>query len=130
MKINQESGKPRWTIEERLSRVIAAGVGMSIGVCVLGTGNFLRSHMGRVRDFGVFTPETQELKGFTESWYAAMGGDARAMMQIGLWLLILTPVARVCAAAVLFGIRRENVFVLASMAVLAMMCLGLTGVVR
>jgi uncharacterized membrane protein len=120
----------RWTIEERLSRVIVAGVGMSIGVCVLGAADFLRSHRHDVRNYSVFTPEAQELKGLAVSWYAAIGGDSRAMMQVGLWLLILTPVARVLAAAILFSMRKERVFVIASLAVLAMMCIGLSGLIN
>ena len=49
----------------------------------------------------------------------------RAAMRLGLLLLVATPIARVAFSAVGFAIKRDYVFVLITLVVLALLIIGL-----
>ena len=54
-----------------------------------------------------------------------MNGSAVAVISLGVLLLIITPLARVVAAALVFAVDREPRFVLTSLAVLAAIALAI-----
>ena len=54
-----------------------------------------------------------------------MSGSPVAIIALGILLLIITPLARVIAAAVVFAVDREYLFVAASLAVLAVIALAI-----
>ena len=54
----------------------------------------------------------------------ALSGHGRAIVQLGLLLLIATPVARVVFCAVAFARRRDWVYVLIPLVVLGVLVLG------
>lgn len=54
-------------------------------------------------------------------------GDPVAVLQLGLLLLILTPVVRVTVTVVLFALQRDWIFATISGLVLALLTLGLAG---
>jgi uncharacterized membrane protein len=58
---------------------------------------------------------------------AALTGDPRAIIQLGLVLLIGTPVARVALTLVAFVIQRDRLYVLLTTVVLALLLYGLFG---
>jgi uncharacterized membrane protein len=51
----------------------------------------------------------------------------RAAMRLGLLILLATPVARVVFSAVGFAIKRDYVFVVITLVVLALLVIGLVG---
>ena len=59
----------------------------------------------------------------------AVGGDSIALIQVGVLALILTPITRVAMSIVLFSSQRDGVFVLITSIVLAILVLGLIGLV-
>jgi uncharacterized membrane protein len=54
-----------------------------------------------------------------------MTGDAVAIVQFGVLLLIATPIARVVFAAVGFAVERDHLYVAISLGVLAVLIFGL-----
>jgi uncharacterized membrane protein len=54
-----------------------------------------------------------------------MTGDAAAIVQLGVLLLIATPIARVIFAAIGFAVERDRLYVAISLAVLAVLIFGL-----
>ncbi len=54
-----------------------------------------------------------------------INGSPVAIISLGILLLIVTPLARVVAAALVFAVNREPRFVLASLAVLAAIALAI-----
>lgn len=54
-----------------------------------------------------------------------MNGSPAAVISLGILLLIITPLARVLAAALVFAVNREPRFVLASLAVLTAIVLAI-----
>lgn len=59
---------------------------------------------------------------------SATRGHASGIIQIGLLLLILTPIARVGMTVVLFVAQRDRIFTAVTLIVLAILVLGLIGV--
>ncbi len=55
----------------------------------------------------------------------AAHGDAGAVLHLGLWLLLLTPILRVLAAAAGFLVERDHRYFLVACGVLAIIVLGL-----
>ena len=62
-------------------------------------------------------------------FHGAIGGDSIAIIQVGVLALILTPVTRVAMSIVLFSSQRDGVFVLITSIVLAVLVLGLIGLI-
>jgi uncharacterized membrane protein len=62
-------------------------------------------------------------------FHGAIGGHSIALIQVGVLALILTPITRVAMSVVLFSSQRDGVFVLITSIVLAILVLGLIGVV-
>jgi hypothetical protein len=58
---------------------------------------------------------------------AAFSGDGRGIMQLGLFLLIATPVARVVFSLLAFAIQRDHLYVGITLVVLAVLTFSLTG---
>jgi uncharacterized membrane protein len=56
-------------------------------------------------------------------------GDATSLIQLGVLALILTPVTRVAMSMMLFSAERDGVFVLITSVVLAVLVVGLTGII-
>lgn len=54
-----------------------------------------------------------------------LAGNPYAVMQAGVLLLLLTPLLRIAVAAVSFWMERERLYTLVSLAVLAIILLGL-----
>ncbi len=55
----------------------------------------------------------------------ALHGDAGALLHVGLWLLLLTPILRILAAAVGFFVERDHRYFVVACGVLAIIVLGL-----
>jgi uncharacterized membrane protein len=51
----------------------------------------------------------------------------RGIIQLGLLLLIATPIARVALSVVAFAIQRDRLYVVATLVVLAVLMYSLTG---
>lgn len=57
----------------------------------------------------------------------AFDGHPTALIEAGLLVLVLTPVSRVVFALFAFAVRRDVLFVVFSLVVLAILAVGLTG---
>lgn len=71
-------------------------------------------------------------KQITVSWssiaHGVAHGDALSVIELGLLVLILTPVSRVLLTLVLFLIEKDKVFVIVSAIVLFVLLLGFLGI--
>ncbi len=102
--------------------VVAAGVVVSIG------GLLYLAHFGFSRpDFHTFRGEPAQLRGIAGILSAALHGDGRGLIQLGLLMLIATPVARVVFSVYAFARAREMKFVLFALAVLGLLGYSLLG---
>ncbi len=117
--------------DERLERILAgllrAGVLGSAAVVLAGGILFLLRHGGTAPRYEVFRGEPADLRHLRAILGAAFGLEARGLIQLGLVLLIATPVARVVFSLAGFAVQRDRIYVAATAIVLAILLYGLAG---
>ena len=112
-------------IENMMGRLLQAGVLLASTVVFFGGFLYLRAHPGTARDYRTFVGEPASLRHPVELFHLLMTGDAVAIVQFGVLLLIATPIARVVFAAVGFAVERDHLYVAISLGVLAVLIFGL-----
>lgn len=123
-------GRARWTddeVDQFLGNLLRAGVIIATIVVVIGGVLFLARHGFEVADRRVFQGEPTELRSIGGIIRGVAAGQAAAIVQLGLLLLIATPVARVAMSLVAFLLQRDRVYVLVTAIVLAVLIFSLTG---
>jgi uncharacterized membrane protein len=112
-------------IENMMGRLLQAGVLLASAVVLIGGLFYLGASAGIVKDYRTFTGEPASLRHPVELFRLLMTGDAAAIVQLGVLLLIATPIARVIFAAIGFAVERDRLYVAISLAVLAVLIFGL-----
>lgn len=112
-------------LEIAIGRMLQAGVLLS-GLVVLAGGILYLLHATGPRpDYSHFHGVAEHLRIPWGIWHGAIHGDAESVIQLGLLLLIATPVARVIFAGVGFLIERDRLYFWVSAAVLAVLLYSL-----
>lgn len=110
--------------------MIVAAVVMLVGVALL----LARpAPLTPMREFANWTGSPREgadLRSLASIWAGVSRGQALAIMQAGLVLLIATPVLRVAATAAIFARQRDWLYVAITLVVLTALGVGLVGVVK
>lgn len=89
-----------------MGNLLRVGVGISALLIVIGATIYLLHHRSEMADYRVFhqtAPELRQIRGILRSATALQG---RGIIQLGLVLLIATPVARVAFS--IFGFLEEH----------------------
>jgi len=119
-----------WT-EERLqsmvSLVLRVGVNLAAAIVLLGGLVFLYRHGHEVPHYGVFRGEPSDLRTIGGIAHDAWAVSGRGLIQLGLLVLVATPVARVALSLVVFAVQRDRTYVVVTLVVLALLILSLTG---
>jgi uncharacterized membrane protein len=113
--------------EVLLGRVLQAGVVLAAIVVAVGGGIYLGRHGHDVPGYGVFQGEPGDLRSIAGIFSAARRLEGRGVIQLGLLLLIATPIARVMFALVGFARQKNWMYVGISAIVLALLAYSLTG---
>lgn len=122
--------RARWTdeeVDEFLGNLLRAGVVIATVVVVIGGVLYLGHHGADIADRRVFRSEPAHLRSIVGIIREAAAGHAAAIIQLGLLLLIATPVARVALSLVAFLLQRDRVYVFVTAIVLALLLFSLTG---
>lgn len=109
--------------------IIAAAV-MVVGVVLLLTRPAPLAPMSEFTTFTNTPREGADLRSMAGIWAGVSRGQALAIMQAGLVLLIATPVLRVAATAAIFARQRDWLYVAITLVVLIALGVGLVGVVK
>jgi uncharacterized membrane protein len=118
----------RWTdhaVEQMIGRLLQIGVLVAAVVTIVGGVFLLAQYGSAVPDYSVFRGQP--------AYLTSLGGIARGIMafrsesvvQLGLVLLIATPIARVACTLVAFILQRDRVYVAITALVLALLLYGL-----
>lgn len=118
--------------DQRVERVIGAllqtGVLLSIAVALIGLALYLDQSGRRMADFRVFRGEPVDLRSARATVTAALAGGREAIIQLGVLILIATPIARVLLSLVAFALQRDKTYILVTLIVLVVLLAGLIGV--
>lgn len=119
-----------WT-DHRVEAVVAAllrvGVMVAGAIVLVGGAVYLARHGHERPHYGVFVGEPTDLRTVPGIARDAATFSGRGLIQLGLLLLIATPVARVAFTAVAFVLQRDRVYLLVTVVVLALLLLSLAG---
>lgn len=113
-------------IEELISYLLIAGVLLSALLVLAGGIVYLARHGGEAAAYGTFRGEPEELRTIRGLFAMDSLRHGRGLIQLGLVLLILTPIARVAFALVGFARERDRLYVLISGIVLALLLYSFT----
>jgi uncharacterized membrane protein len=112
-----------------LGRVLQVGVLLSAAIVLVGGILFLMASGSGSPDFRHFHGEPAVYRSVDDILRGALRFGPRALVQLGLLVLIATPVARVAFSLVAFVRQRDGTYVAITALVLALLLLSLTGVI-
>ena len=112
-------------IERIVSVILRSGVLLSGTVVFLGGVFFLAKHGGERVDYHSFHPQPVSDRLVHEIIAGAFSRRARSIIQLGVLLLLATPIARVAFSIVGFALERDRLYVVITSLVLAILLCSL-----
>jgi uncharacterized membrane protein len=108
-------------VEILIGQVLRAGVLLSCFVTLIGLALYLVHHATTTPDYRVFHSVNAPLRSVYLLIPNAFHGNPLAIIQLGVLLLIATPVARVAFLVVAFALERDRMYVVVSGLVLVIL---------
>lgn len=121
---------PVWTdrkVEDLIGNLLRAGVVLSALIVFVGAVVYLARHGGELADYRVFHGEPNQLRTIPGVLREALAFQGRGIIQLGLLLLIATPVARVVLSIAGFAAERDRMYVGFATIVLVILLYSLFG---
>jgi uncharacterized membrane protein len=119
-----------WTeykVEQFIGNLLRGGVLLAAAVVMVGGGLYLVRHGTALPLYGSFRSEPEELRHIPGILADAWALHGRGIIQLGLLLLIATPVARVVCAMGAFVLQRDWLYVSVTVIVLSVLVYSLLG---
>ena len=114
-------------VENTIAQLLRGGVLLAAFVVIAGAVLYLGSSpMARV-SYHTFTGEPEQLKSVHGIVRSAFSGHSRGIMQLGLLLLIATPISRVIFSVFAFAIEGDRMYITFTLIVLAVLLYSLFG---
>lgn len=116
-----------WTdrdFERLIAKLLLVGVSMATVVVLAGGILFLVRHGHEMPEFEEFHGEPAELRTFGGLLAAVRKVEARAVIQLGLGLLVATPVGRVAFSLCVFLYQRDRMYAMITSVVLIVLSVG------
>jgi uncharacterized membrane protein len=120
----------RWSrkrTEAVIGAILRVGVLLAASVVVCGGIIYLVRHGTSMPDYGVFQGEPAELATISGILSYALSFHGLGIIQLGLLVLIATPVVRVAFSVVAFALERDWLYVAVTVVVLAVLVFSLAG---
>ena len=115
-------------IEDIIGNLLRIGVKTAAAVVLVGAAAYLVRHGFGHANYRVFRGEPSDLRTLRGIVRAALGLHPRGIIQLGLVLLIATPVARVAFSVFAFAVERDRMYVVFTLMVLGILILSLAGI--
>ena len=114
-------------VEGIVGNLLRSGV-IAAAVVVLAGGVLYLIHYGANRpDYSIFKEVPAEFRSVGGVVEAAFAFRSRGLIQLGLLLLIATPVARVAFSIFAFALQRDRIYVIVTSVVLGILIYSLAG---
>jgi uncharacterized membrane protein len=121
---------PGWTdtqIDTIIGNLLRIGVVVASATILLGGMIYLIRHGAAQPDYRVFYGEPADLRSLTGIAQNALSFSGRGLIQLGLLLLIATPLARVIFSIIAFTMQRDRIYVIVTLIVFAILMYSLVG---
>ena len=115
-------------LERIVSSLLIAGVILSAAVVLLGGACYLARYGHETADYHVFHEVSQEYRSPQGVIHAIGESNCAALIQLGLLILIATPIARVALSLAGFAFERDWIYVAVTSIVLAVLIYSVAGV--
>ncbi len=122
--------KQTWTdkdVDMVLGRVLQIGVTLSAVIVACGAAIYLTKRLHLTPDYRVFRGEPADLRTLSGILADAGASSGRGLIQLGLLVLIATPIARVVFSVIGFARQRDWLYVGITFIVLALLTFSITG---
>jgi uncharacterized membrane protein len=124
------NAKRAWTdeqVEQIVGTLLRSGVIVAALVVLVGGILYLIRYGATLPDYRVFRGEPLDLRSLSGIVMDAFSFRFRGIIQLGLLLLIATPVARVAFSVLAFALQRDRTYVLVTLIVFAVLMYSLIG---
>lgn len=125
MPLRLESNFNDRRMEIIMGRLLQVGVFLASAVVLAGGILYVRVHLGGAADYRTFASEPRDLRSVGGLFRLLRVGNPSAVIQVGVLLLIATPIARVIFAVVGFALERDRLYMAVSLTVLAILLASL-----
>lgn len=122
-----EHGPSDYTIEQFIGRLLQVGVLLAASVVLTGGVLYLMKYGRETPDRHAFHGEPADLTSVAGIFQDAFHGSSRAIIQLGVVLLIATPIARVALTVFAFLWQRDYTYTVVTLIVLAILLYSLVG---
>lgn len=112
-------------VEQSIAFLLRVGVLLAAAVVLMGGFLYLAHEGNHHADYSVFQSEPRYLRTPSLVLRDAFSGEPKAIIELGLLLLILTPVARVVFSIVAFVRERDRMYVVMTLIVLGVLLYSL-----
>ena len=122
--------KRSWTDEQMdlvISTLLRSGVIVAALVVLVGGIFYLIRYGAILPDYGIFHGEPVHLRTVSGIGQDALSFHPSGIIQLGLLLLMATPVARVAFSVLAFALQRDRTYVIVTLIVLTILLYSLTG---
>ena len=126
--MNQEIKMSDYDIEAVMGKLLITGVIISGTMILLGGIYYLIQHGFSIPHFKTFRGEPSNLRSVRQILEGVIHFDSLSIIQMGLLLLIATPVARVIFAVIGFFIEKDFLYVAISLIVLGIIAYSIFSV--
>lgn len=117
-----------WTdqrVDAIIGSLLRAGVIVAAVLVLSGGALYLARHGSTIPDYHVFHGEPAYLRGVPGILGAARALDGPGLIQLGLLVLLATPLVRVAFSVVAFALQRDRTYVVVTSIVLAVLLYSL-----
>ena len=111
-----------------LGRLLRVGVTLAAAVSASALAMRIATGSRALPDYSVFRGEPAHARTISGVLAGVAAREPTALMQLGLMILVATPLARVAFSVIGFALERDRLYVGLTLAVLALLLLGLFGV--
>jgi uncharacterized membrane protein len=114
-------------VEDIIGNLLRAGVILSATIVFLGAVIYLFRHGSSPASYRVFQGEPSELRQPRGIVHGAFAFSSRGIMQLGILLLIATPILRVAFSVFAFIAERDRMYVIFTLIVLSVLLYSVIG---
>ena len=114
-------------VEQAIGLLLRTGVLLAAVIVCTGAALYLVRHGGERIDYRVFRGERADLRSVRGIFAGALALQGRDVIQLGLLVLLATPVARVVFSVGAFALQRDWLYVGVTLAVLTVLLWSLAG---
>lgn len=112
-------------MEVIMGRLLQVGVLLAAGVVLVGGVMYVSAHGGEAANYRVFVAQPAGVRRLPALVSGIARGDASAVIELGILLLVATPICRVIFAVIGFMLERDRLYIAVSLTVLAVLLVGL-----